>query len=329
MIAKSVIAVVAGGYSSEREISLKSASVVMAHLNPDEFEVHLIDIALEGWSHVAPDGTRTPVNRGDFSVSVPDGTIKFDAVFNAIHGTPGEDGKLTAYFDLLGIPYNTCGSFEAALTFEKGVCNQLLRQYGIKVGRSVLLGAGDSIDPEGLIAELGLPVFVKPSKAGSSYGVSKVKAADELEDAVAFALEFDDLVIVEEFLDGRELTCGVFEHRSEVTALPVTEIVSDNEFFDYEAKYKGESREVTPADIAPQAQKDIQETSQRIYQLLRLKGVCRMDYIVRNDVPHLIEVNSVPGLSEASIVPQQAQQFGLDLRTFFGDQLKRILNDPS
>lgn len=325
MKTKPVIAVVAGGYSSEREISLKSASVVMKHLDRGEFDTHLLDLSPDGWFLLDEDGSHTAVDRADFTVPGPNGTIRFDAVFIAIHGTPGEDGKLQAYFDLLGIPYNTCGAFEAALTFEKGVCNQLLRQYGIAGARAQLIDLQDSVNPEDLVSEFGFPMFIKPSKAGSSYGVSKVKSLEEIIPAIEKARQFDSLVIVEAFLDGRELTCGVFEHKGEITALPVTEIVSENDFFDYEAKYLGASREITPADIVPQAQKDIQETSQRIYRLLRLKGVCRMDYMLCDGVPHLIEINTVPGLSEASIVPQQVREFGLDLRTFFGDQLKTIL----
>lgn len=325
MNTKPVIAIVAGGYSSEREISLKSASVVQQNLDPKEFDVHLIDLTREGWFLVGADGSRSAVDRGNFTVSVPSGTIRFDAVFIAIHGTPGEDGKLQSYFDLLGIPYNTCGAFESALTFEKGVCNQLLRQYDIAGAKARLIDIRDDVDESALIDELDLPMFIKPSKAGSSYGVSKVKEASGIAAAIEKARQFDDLVIAEEYLEGREVTCGVFEHHGVVTALPITEIVTENEFFDFEAKYLGASREITPADIAPQAQNTLQETSQRIYRMLRLKGVCRMDYILRNDVPHLIEINTVPGLSEASIVPQQVKEFGMDLGTFFGNQLKGIL----
>ena len=325
MNTKPSIAVVAGGYSGEREISLKSASVVQRNLDRSEFDVHLIDLTHEGWYLVGDDGSRSPVDRGDFTVSVPSGTIHFDAVFIAIHGTPGEDGKLQSYFDLLGIPYNTCGAFESALTFEKGVCNQLLRQYNVAGARARLIDIRDEANAEDLAQEFGFPMFVKPSKAGSSYGVSKVKDINGIVPAIQKAREFDDLVIVEEFLEGREVTCGVFEHEGEITALPLTEIVSENEFFDYEAKYLGASQEITPAHIAPQAQQAIQETSQRIYRLLRLKGMCRMDYILRDGVPHLIEINTVPGLSEASIVPQQIREFGLDLRTFFVNQMKVIL----
>ncbi len=315
-----------GGYSSEREISLKSASVVARHLDPAEFDVHLLDLAPDGWFHIASDGTRTEVNRADFTVSVPRGTIRFNAVFIAIHGTPGEDGKLQSYLDLLNIPYNTCGPFEAALTFEKGVCNQLLRQFSIPVARARLLTPEDEIGPDALIDELELPLFIKPGKAGSSYGVSKAKAKEDILPAIEKARQFDNLVIVEEFMDGREVTCGVFRHEGVITALPITEIISDNEFFDYQAKYEGASQEITPARIAPQAQKSVQETSRQIYRSLRLKGVCRMDYILRNGIAHLIEINTVPGLSEASIVPQQVEHFGLDLRSFFGNQMKEVLD---
>jgi D-alanine-D-alanine ligase len=323
---KPTIAIVAGGYSTEREVSLKSGLTVKQNMDPEEFEVHLIDITRKGWFHCADNGARTVVNQGDFSVSLCTGVVlRFDAVFMAIHGTPGEDGKLQSYFDLIGIPYNSCGAFEAALTFEKGVCNQLLRQYGIAGGQLRLIDIGDKVDTNELVDELGLPLFIKPSKAGSSFGVSKVTNVMEIPAAIEKAREFDDLVIVEEFLDGREITCGIFQHKGELIGLPPTEIISQNDFFDYDAKYSGESEEITPARITPETTKRVHESCKQIYRLLRLKGVCRMDFILRDGVPNLLEINTVPGLSEASILPQQVRCFGLDLRTFFGDQMKAIL----
>ncbi len=325
MSEKPKIAVVAGGYSSEREISLRSGGVVFKHLDPNEFDKYFIDLDESGWYLVDGSKRIAEIDRSNFSFSGPNGPIFFDAAFIAVHGTPGEDGKLQSYFDLIGLPYNTCGAFGAAITFEKGVCNQLLRQHNIPVARSILLEHISDAKPKGLIEELGLPLFIKPSKAGSSYGISKAKSIEDITPAIINAFEYDDLVVVEEELVGREVTCGVFKNDGKITALPVTEIISDNEFFDYQAKYEGASREITPADIVPEAQKEVQNLSQRIYKILRLKGTCRMDYILHHGKAHLIEVNTVPGLSEASIIPQQVQQFGLDLRTYFGNELKAAI----
>ncbi len=325
MSGKPKIAVVAGGYSSEREISLRSGGVVFKHLDPNIFDKYFIDLDSSGWFLLEGTKRIAEIDRSNFSFSGPNGPIFFDAAFIAVHGTPGEDGKLQSYFDLIGLPYNTCGAFGAAITFEKGVCNQLLRQHKIPVARSLLFENAAEVDPKALIAELGLPLFIKPSKAGSSYGVSKVKSQEDIMPAVNKAFEYDDLIVVEEELVGREVTCGVFKYNGEITALPVTEIITENEFFDYQAKYEGASKEITPADIVPEAQKEVQELSQRIYKLLRLKGTCRMDYILHHGKAHLIEVNTVPGLSEASIIPQQVQQFGLDLRTYFGNEVKAAI----
>ena len=325
MSMKPKIAVVAGGYSSEREISFKSGRVVLKHLDPDAFDVYFIDIDQSGWFLMDGDQRISEVDRSDFSVQGPNGPIRFDAVFIAVHGTPGEDGRLQAYFDLIGLPYNTCNAFASALTFEKGVCNQLLRQYQIPVSDSILIESTEDYTTDELIKSLGLPMFIKPSKAGSSFGVSKVKTKEEIIPAIQKALKFDNLIVVEAQLVGREVTCGVFKNKGEITALPITEIISENEFFDFEAKYQGASQEITPADIAPEAQKEIQELSQRIYKVLRLNGTCRMDYILHHGKPHLIEINTVPGLSEASIIPQQVRQFGLDLQTYFGNEVNAAI----
>lgn len=309
------IAILAGGDSAEYGISIKSANVVAENLAAT-FNTFIIIIQGAHWFY-QEGGKEYNINKSDFSLTRDEKTIHFDLAFIAIHGTPGEDGKLQGYFDMLGIRYSASNQLASALSFNKGVCNDYLKQQGIKCAESVQLFEGKPYNASAIIAQLGLPCFVKPNKAGSSYGVSKVKKEDELAHAISEAFTHDDQVMIESFLDGREVTCGVNNFNGEPTAMPVTEIITTNEFFDFEAKYKGESQEITPAQLPIETTKKVQAAATHIFQLLGLNAVARVDFIIQNGEPFMIEANTVPGLSSASLIPQQAVAMGYTLPEFF------------
>lgn len=312
------VAVVYGGYSSEVVISELSAKVVFKHLDAEKYEKYLVKIVRDGWT-VEFNDTSYPIDRDDFSFQKDDNTIGFDVVFNAIHGTPGEDGKLQGYWDMLGIPYTSPGVMASSLTFSKSYCNGFLRQFNdVNIAASVLVRKGESIESEKILQTIGLPCFVKPNNLGSSFGITKLKDAKNFDEALAKALEHDDEAVIEQFIDGIEIASGVYSHDDEVVALPLTEIVSKNEYFDFEAKYEGASEEITPARIPDSVREQIQETTRRVFRRLKLRGMSRVDYIVQDGVPYLIEVNTIPGLSEESLLPQQVAYSGMSLKEFFG-----------
>lgn len=313
-IMKKNIAVITGGEASERGISLKSADVVCKHLNKDKYNVFKIVIDGNQWLVERNNPVNIYIDKNDFTFTIEGHKISFDAVFMALHGTPAEDGKLQGYFDLLKIPYNACGVLQAALTFDKLRCKEYLQQFGIKTAKAELIYKTQMSTHQSQIA---LPVFVKPNKNGSSYGAAKVSKAEDLQPAIENAFNYDDEILVEEFIQGTEVTCGVITLDGKATALPLTEIRSKSEFFDYKAKYEGNSQEVTPAEIDSALAKKIQETSEFIYKKLDFKGMCRIDYIIRNGEYFMLEVNSIPGLSEESIVPQQARAMGISLEKLF------------
>ncbi len=317
------VAIIFGGDSAEYVISEKSAKVVHKNLSGSDYTSFLVEITKEDWS-VMINSVRLPVSKDDFSF-VKDGVkIKFDLVFNAIHGTPGEDGKIQGYFDLLGIPYNNSGVLASSLTFNKWACNSMLKQHGIRSAESVLLLSIDQLSQvQSKIDQLGFPLFVKPNEGGSSFGISKVAEAGQLKQALEKAFQHGDSVIIEEFIKGTEVTSGVIKMNNALIALPLTEIVPDGEFFDYEAKYEGKSQEITPARISETMTILIQDITKTIYKLLHLKGMIRADYLITEEGnPYLIEVNTVPGLSEESIIPQQAQNMGITLQELFSDSLR-------
>ncbi len=322
---KKTVAVIFGGDSAEYVISEKSAGVVYRHLNTDKFKVYLVEIKEAQWS-VVINSLKIPVSRDDFSFVKDGEKINFDVVFNAIHGTPGEDGKIQGYFEMLNIPYNNSGVLESALTFNKWACNNLLRSLDFVCAQSVLLtDRTDANNASRVSDKLEMPVFVKPNQGGSSFGVTKVNASSELEAAINLAFEHGDDVIVEEFIKGTEVTSGVINYKGELIALPITEIVPEGEFFDFAAKYEGKSQEITPARISDEMRDQIQALSKKVYQTLGLKGMIRVDYLIQEgtQIPHLIEVNTVPGLSEESIIPQQAQNIGIDLNELFSDSIEQ------
>lgn len=309
------IAIVAGGDSSEFSVSLKSASVVEANLK-HQFNTFLITVKGADWTYTVYGKTHT-IDKDDFSLTIDSKKITFDLAFIAIHGTPGENGKLQGYFDMLGIKYSSSNVLASAISFNKGVCNDYLKNHEINVAKSIQLFKGIDYDSNKIITQLGLPCFVKPNQAGSSYGVSKVRQPNELPDAIKDAFIHDKQVLIESFLDGREVTCGVHNFKGQITAMPITEIITENDFFDFEAKYKGESQEITPANIPTETTEKIQNATKKVFQLLNLNGVARVDFIIQNGEPFMIEANTVPGLSSESLIPQQAKAMGYTLPDFF------------
>ncbi len=315
-----------GGYSSEYAISLKTGSVVYKHLNSQMYNVYKVHIFKEKWVCVTTDEKEFPIDKNDFSVTIDDIKITFDCVFNAIHGTPGEDGYIQGYLELLNIPHTSCGMYQAALTFNKRDLLSTLKPYGIKCATSYYLNAGDTFDAQAIVDKVGLPCFVKANKAGSSFGISKVHEISALPNAIAVALKEDDEVIIEAFLDGVEVSVGVINYKGVVTVLPITEIVSENDFFDYEAKYLGQSQEITPARISPEMEANVRKVAKHIYEVLKMEGFSRSEFIFKDDEPYLLEVNTVPGMTEESILPQQANAAGISLTELFGNAIELALS---
>ena len=311
------VAVIEGGYSSEKAVSIKSAQTVFDHLDRSKFDPTRVLIDENGWTAYDEDG-RYAIDKNDFSFSKNNQKVQFDYAFIFIHGTPGEDGKLQGYFDMIGLSHNTSSAAITSLTFQKFHCNRYLSTFGIHVAKAMLIKNGDNINEQEILHKVGLPCFVKPTDAGSSFGVSKVKEANQLLDAINHAFEHGKEVIIEAFIEGRELTNGVYRNEEGVQVLPITEIISENEFFDYEAKYKGQSNEVTPAKISTALEKDIKDLTYKIYDILGMKGIARMDYMVNEKgIPFLIEINSVPGMSKESIVPQMVETKNTKLKVLF------------
>lgn len=323
---KKNIAIIMGGFSSEYEISLKSGNVVYQTLNSETYTAYRIHIFKDKWVYVNDKDIEFPVDKNDFSISINHEKITFDCVFNAIHGTPGEDGYMQAYFKLLNIPQTSCGMYQAALTFNKRDCLSVLKPYGIKTAESFYINLGDKIDEKAIVKKVGLPCFVKANKAGSSFGITKVYKIEDLQHAIDVAFKEDDEIIIESFLDGIEVSVGVIKFKGETKVLPITEIVSDNDFFDYKAKYLGESQEITPARISNEMAEKVSNIAKQVYDILKMTGFSRSEYIFKNGEPHLLEVNTVPGLTKASILPQQAAAAGINLSELFENAIEEALN---
>jgi D-alanine-D-alanine ligase len=319
------VAIVMGGYSSEYKISLTSGNVVFNNINRTKFNPFRIHIFKEKWVYVDEHDAEFPIDKNDFSVTVAGTKINFDVVFNAIHGTPGEDGLLQAYFELLQIPQTSCDYYQAALTFNKRDMLSVLKPYGIKTAESYYLNLGDEINVDAILEKVGLPCFVKPNKSGSSFGISKVKTSAEFLPAIENAYKEDDEIIIESFLDGTEVSVGVINYKGIVTVLPITEIVSENDFFDYEAKYLGKSKEITPARISDELKVKIETVAKRAYEVLKMKGFSRSEFIIVNNEPHMLEMNTIPGLTTESILPQQAREAGISLPELFENAIELAL----
>lgn len=322
---KKNIAIIMGGYSSEYKISLKSGNVVFDSLDTSKYNAYRIHIFKDKWVYIDTNNVEFPVDKNDFSVMANNSKITFDCVFNAIHGSPGEDGFMQAYFKLLNIPHTSCGMYQANLTFNKRDCLSVLKPYGIKTAESFYINLGEAINEDAIIAKVGLPCFVKANKSGSSFGVTKVHKKADLQSAIKVAFKEDDEIIIESFLDGTEVSVGVIMYKGETKVLPITEIVSENDFFDYEAKYLGKSQEITPARITNEEETKVTKVAKQLYEVLKMKGFSRSEFIFKNGEPHLLEVNTVPGLTAESILPQQAAAAGISLSDLFSNAIEEAL----
>lgn len=322
---KKNIAIIMGGYSSEYKISIKSGNVVFNYLDKQKFKAYRIIISKEKWVYLDEKENEFPVNRHDFSVMIGNRHLRFDCVFNAIHGSPGEDGLMQAYFALLGIPHTSCSHYQAALTFNKRDLLSTLKPYGIKAANSYYLNLGDIIDHGAILEKVGLPCFVKANKAGSSFGISKVYEKNELQAAIDKAFHEDDEIIIESFLDGTEVSVGVITFKGKTLVLPLTEIITDNDFFDYEAKYEGKSNEITPARLSKTQEENVRQKAKKAYDVLKMKGFSRSEFILIDNEPYMLEMNTTPGLTEESILPQQAKIAGISLPELFENAISEAL----
>jgi len=318
------IAIVMGGYSSEAEISLKSGEVVYNSLDTSKYALYKVYILKEKWV-VLKNDLEYQINKNDFSFLLDNQHIHFDCVFNAIHGDPGENGTLIAYFDMLGIKHTSAPFYQMALTFNKRDTLSVVKEYGIPTAISFYMHQRDDIVTDTIIKKVCLPCFVKPNRAGSSFGVSKVYKEENLKNAIEKAYEEDEEIIIESFLDGKEVSVGVIEYHNELIVLPITEIVSENDFFDYEAKYMGKSKEITPARISQAEKELVEKQAKKIYQILNMKGFSRSEFIIVNGVPYFLEINTVPGMTEESLLPQQAKVASISLSELFDNAIQLAL----
>ena len=323
---KRTIAIVCGGDSSEHDVSLRSAQGIYSFFDKDRYDVYIVDVKGTDWQVELPDGTASRINLNDFSFKQDGKTRLFDYAYITIHGTPGENGILQGYLDLVHIPYSTSGVLVEALTFDKFVLNQYLRGYGVKVAESVLVRRGQErqVSKKDIIDIVGMPCFVKPANDGSSFGVSKVRKPDQLAAAMRKAMMESDEVMIEQYLDGTEITVGCYKTKQKTVVLPVTEVVTKNEFFDYDAKYNGQVEEITPARIPDELAKRVQDLTSAIYDILHCNGIIRIDYIITkgedgSDVINMLEINTTPGMTATSFIPQQVRAAGLTMTEVLTD----------
>ena len=323
---KKNVAVVMGGYSDEYRVSLKSGQLIYDSLDRNLYNVYKVVILKDEWYFVDDRDQNLPINKADFSVTMEsDFKVKFDVCFNIIHGKPGENGELQAYWDTIGQKYTGCGFYQSALTFNKKDTLAVLSKYGIPSAKSVYLRKGDAYNAEEIIADLGLPLFVKPNQSGSSLGISKVKDKEEFPKAVDFAFAEDDEILIESFLNGMEVSVGVVDFNGETIVLGITEIVPHKEFFDYEAKYEGASEEITPARIDEETRKKVEEIAKKAYNSLGMSGFSRSEFIIMNGIPYMLEMNTNPGFSPTSILPQQAKIYGISIKDLCGNEVQKAL----
>ena len=318
------VAVVMGGYSGESVISLRSGQLILNQLDPSKYKPFEVHILLDEW-YCLIDDVKYPINKADFSFEKDDKKIQFDLVANTIHGTPGEDGHMQAYWELVGLPYTGCSFYQSALTFNKRDTLSVLSKFNIPKANSIYLSKGDEINAQKIEAELGLPFFVKPNQSGSSLGVSMVSTLDDFQKAIDFAFAEDNDILIESYLNGREVSVGVIKYKGETKVMGITEILSQNSFFDYEAKYLGKSEEITPADLSTEIENRVIEMAKKVYESLGMTGFSRTDFIIMNDIPHFIEINTNPGLSPQSIFPQQAQFAKMEMRDLLDNEISLAL----
>ncbi|MBS1548409.1 MAG: D-alanine--D-alanine ligase [Bacteroidetes bacterium] len=325
-MSKKNIAVVMGGYSDEYKVSLKSGQLIYDSLDRNLYLVYKVVILKDEWYYLDENNKQLPISKGDFSVELGDGQkLKFDVCFNIIHGKPGENGELQAYWDTIGQKYTGCNFYQSALTFNKKDTLAVLSKYGIPAAKSIYVKKGDALDVNKIIDELGLPLFVKPNQSGSSLGISKVKKAEEMQAALDFAFAEDDEILIERFLNGTEVSVGVVDFGGKTIVLGITEIVPKNEFFDYKAKYEGESEEITPARLDEETRKKVEEIAIKAYESLGMSGFSRSEYIIMNGTPYMLEMNTNPGFSPASILPQQAKIYGISIKDLCGNEVEKAL----
>lgn len=323
---KKNIALMAGGNSEEAVVSLRSAIQVEQNIDKSIYNVYKIILKERDWYYEV-DSKRYNINKDDFSLRIGDEKVVFDGVFIIIHGTPGENGLLQAYFEMMNIPFASCSSLVSAITFDKVVCNAVVRELDVvKVARNISFYKNNQVSVDDILKKLSLPLFVKPSEGGSSIGMTKVKRKEDLKEAIETAFKVHERVIIEEFIKGKELTCGVLETRNEVIAFPITEVIPVNEFFDYQAKYDGSTAEITPAEIEDKVREEVQSTAKKLYKQLNCKGVCRIDFIYDSEKEELffLEVNTIPGQSSESIVPKQVQSMGWTTKDLYLRMLEEI-----
>lgn len=327
---KKTIAIIAGGDSSEHGVSLESAKGLYSFMDHDKYTVYVIEISGLKWEAILADDSRVPVDRNDFSFNDHGKKVIPDFCYITIHGQPGENGLLQGYLDLIRMPYSTSDVLVEAMTFDKFVLNNYLRGFGINVADSVLLRHGESYKEGEIIARIGLPCFVKPAADGSSFGVSRVNTAEELAPAIEKANAEGGDVMVEGLLEGTEISCGIYKTADKSVPLPITEVVTEDDFFDYEAKYKGKVKEITPARLSPETTEKVHEITSRIYDILHAKGIIRVDYIISHkngiDQVNMLEINTTPGMTTTSFIPQQVRAAGLDIKDVLSEIIEDILN---
>lgn len=306
------IAIVAGGDSSEWVVSMKSADALAEFLNNGRYTLYRVIIRNGEWD-TQVDNRKFPIDKNNFSTQIDGHTVRFDYAYITIHGTPGENGILQGYFDLLRIPYSSCGVLASSLTFDKFTCNNFLKSFGFRIAKSMVV-ATDAVSPDEVVDTIGLPCFVKPNAGGSSFGITKVKHREEIQPAIRAALAEGSDALIESFIDGREITCGCYKTDATPVVLPLTEAISKNDFFDFEAKYTASKvEEITPAQLDESVAEDIREMTRKIYQLIGAKGIIRIDYILSGDQPYVIDVNTTPGMTPTSFIPQQVKAAGINI----------------
>ncbi|MBR6287395.1 MAG: D-alanine--D-alanine ligase [Bacteroidaceae bacterium] len=321
---KRTIAIVAGGDSSEHDVSLRSAQGIYSFMDKEKYNVYIIEITGMKWEAVLADGSRTAVDRNDFSFADNGTKVRPDYAYITIHGTPGENGILQGYFDLIGMPYSTSNLLVEAMTFNKFTLNQYLKSWGVSVSESIMVRKGQTISDDEVVSRVGLPCFIKPNAGGSSFGVTKVKSADQIQEAIKKAMNESDEVMIEAFMDGTEISIGCYKTKQKSVVLPATEVVSENEFFDYNAKYNGQVQEITPARLKPEVTKRVEQITSAIYDILGCNGIIRIDYIIeKDDKVKMMEINTTPGMTATSFIPQQVRAAGLDM----GEVLSEIIEN--
>ena len=318
---KKTVAIICGGDSSEHDVSMRSAAGIASFIDADKYNIYKVEIHAGKWEALLDNGTRATVDRNDFTFTEDGKKIKPDFCYITIHGAPGENGILQGYLDLIGMPYSTSGVLVEALTYDKFVLNNYMRSLGVRVADSMLIlkGRDNEVSDEDIIGRVGLPCFVKPARGGSSFGTTKVKTKEELRPAISLALAEGEDVMVEAFMKGTEITCGCYKTKEKSVVFPITEVVPANEFFDYDAKYNGQVQEITPARLDERTTERVKTLTSTIYDLLQCKGIIRIDYIIVDSTINLLEINTTPGMTATSFIPQQVRAAGLDIKDVMTD----------